>query len=212
MDTATTAPRSIAPRRLLLSPPAPEAPTFLPQDPPEIGVYDGDTPVHARSALRDCARLLITNPDMLHLSILPNHPPFARFLSGLRYVVIDEAHAYRGAFGSHTALVLRRLRRICGYLYGARRRGSGKSGLLARPPRRRPPLLPEPSGPPVACIQRERSRSRPCAGGKPQFFFASATVLNPVEHAQARRPPAPSSFCTVIASALYTRSGSGGGA
>lgn len=84
-----------------------------------MGVYDGDTDTASRSVLRDCSRLLITNPDMLHLSVLPHHPSFSRFLAGLRYVVVDEAHACRGAFGSHTALVLRRLRRICDYLYGA---------------------------------------------------------------------------------------------
>lgn len=83
-----------------------------------LGVYDGDTPQHLRLHLRDHARLLITNPDMLHVSILPSHRQFERLLSNLRYVVIDEAHAYRGAFGCHTAVILRRLRRLCHHLYG----------------------------------------------------------------------------------------------
>ncbi|EFJ19701.1 hypothetical protein SELMODRAFT_418902 [Selaginella moellendorffii] len=79
------------------------------------GVYDGDTNQAERQTLREKARILITNPDMLHCSILPFHKQFARFLSNLRYLVIDEAHAYRGAFGCHVALIIRRLRRICAH-------------------------------------------------------------------------------------------------
>src|SRR5262249_39099043 len=59
------------------------------------------------------ANLLLSNPDMLHQGILPYHAKWARFFSGLRYVVVDEMHVYRGVFGSHMALVLRRLRRLC---------------------------------------------------------------------------------------------------
>ncbi|OMO52842.1 hypothetical protein CCACVL1_29059 [Corchorus capsularis] len=92
-----------------------------------IGVYDGDTPQKERTWLRDNARLLITNPDMLHMSILPFHREFSRILTNLRFfvflllsfVVIDEAHAYKGAFGCHTALILRRLRRLCSHVYGS---------------------------------------------------------------------------------------------
>ncbi|EPS62961.1 hypothetical protein M569_11825, partial [Genlisea aurea] len=84
-----------------------------------IGIYDGDTSQEERLQLRDKARLLITNPDMLHVSILPFHGQFNRFLSNLRFVVIDEAHCYKGAFGSHVALIFRRLRRICSHVYGS---------------------------------------------------------------------------------------------
>ncbi|CAH2073576.1 unnamed protein product [Thlaspi arvense] len=84
-----------------------------------MGVYDGDTPQKDRTRLRNHGRLLITNPDMLHMSILPPHGQFSRILSNLRYIVIDEAHTYKGAFGCHTALILRRLRRICSHVYGA---------------------------------------------------------------------------------------------
>ncbi|XP_059453824.1 uncharacterized protein LOC132184275 isoform X1 [Corylus avellana] len=84
-----------------------------------IGVYDGDTSQKDRTWLRDNARLLITNPDMLHISILPHHERFRRILSNLRFVVIDEAHAYKGAFGCHTALIMRRLRRLCSHVYGS---------------------------------------------------------------------------------------------
>ena len=81
-------------------------------DPPLPGVYDGDTPMAERGHLREHARILFSNPDMLHCSVLPSHACFARFLSRLVFVVVDEAHAYKGAFGCHTALVLRRLRRL----------------------------------------------------------------------------------------------------
>ncbi|KAL8134877.1 uncharacterized protein LOC141713110 isoform X2 [Apium graveolens] len=84
-----------------------------------IGTYDGDTSQDDRLWLRDNARLLITNPDMLHMSILPFHGQFRRMLENLRFVIIDEAHAYKGAFGCHTALILRRLRRICAHVYGS---------------------------------------------------------------------------------------------
>jgi DEAD/DEAH box helicase domain-containing protein len=80
--------------------------------------YDGDTAHEERDWVRRFGTLVLTNPDMLHRSILPRHADFSRFLRGLRYVVIDECHTYRGVFGSHVAQVLRRLRRIC-TRYGA---------------------------------------------------------------------------------------------
>jgi DEAD/DEAH box helicase domain-containing protein len=77
------------------------------------GTYDGDTPRSARGRIRKASSILLTNPDMLHMGILPNHRLWAQFLANLRFVVVDEAHAYRGVFGSHVACVLRRLRRLC---------------------------------------------------------------------------------------------------
>jgi DEAD/DEAH box helicase domain-containing protein len=77
------------------------------------GTYDGDTPRSARGRLRKAASILLTNPDMLHFGILPNHRMWSHFLAHLRFVVVDEAHSYRGVFGSHVACVLRRLRRLC---------------------------------------------------------------------------------------------------
>ena len=77
------------------------------------GIFDGDTPSQERADVRRSSQLLITNPDMLHLGILPNHRSWYEMLRGLRYVVIDEAHVYRGVFGSHVANVIRRLRRLC---------------------------------------------------------------------------------------------------
>jgi len=87
--------------------------------------YDGDTPAEARRFVRERGRLILTNPDMLHLGILPQHPRWADFLRHLRFVVIDEAHVYRGVFGSHVANVLRRLRRL------ARAYGAAPQFLLA---------------------------------------------------------------------------------
>jgi DEAD/DEAH box helicase domain-containing protein len=87
--------------------------------PIKIATYDGDTPESLRVAARDSGRVIISNPDMLHAGVLPNHPRWIKFFSNLKYVVIDEAHAYRGVFGSHVANVLRRLRRIAAF-YGAR--------------------------------------------------------------------------------------------
>ncbi len=80
--------------------------------------YDGDTASEERDWARAHANWLLTNPDMLHLGVLPHHPAWARLWRRLRYIVVDECHAYRGVFGSHVALVLRRLLRVAG-LYGA---------------------------------------------------------------------------------------------
>lgn len=83
------------------------------------GTYDGDTSGHTRRKLRDRGQVLLSNPDMLHRGILPYHGRWVRFLERLRYVVIDEAHTYRGIFGSHVAQVLRRLQRVLDH-YGVR--------------------------------------------------------------------------------------------
>ena len=77
------------------------------------GIFDGDTPPQDRSDVRRNSRVIITNPDMLHMGILPNHQSWYQLLATLRYVVVDEAHVYRGVFGSHVANVIRRLRRLC---------------------------------------------------------------------------------------------------
>ncbi|MDQ2848895.1 MAG: DEAD/DEAH box helicase [Actinomycetota bacterium] len=88
-------------------------------------LYDGDTPLDERDWVRDHARFVLTNPDMLHRSVLPAHHRWARLLRRLEVVMIDECHAYRGVFGSHVALVIRRLRRL------AQRYGSDPVFILA---------------------------------------------------------------------------------
>jgi DEAD/DEAH box helicase domain-containing protein len=81
--------------------------------------FDGDTPGDDRDWIRAHATYVLTNPDMLHRTLLPRHARWAGFLRALRYVVVDECHAYRGVFGSHVAHVLRRLRRVCARYGGA---------------------------------------------------------------------------------------------
>jgi DEAD/DEAH box helicase domain-containing protein len=87
------------------------------QAPLAIRPYDGDTPSSHRPSIRREARLLVTNPDMLHTGVLPHHTRWTRFFANLRAVVLDEIHTYRGIFGGHVANVLRRLRRVCRF-YG----------------------------------------------------------------------------------------------
>jgi DEAD/DEAH box helicase domain-containing protein len=86
----------------------------------EIGVftYDGDTPQDARRSIRTRAHVVLSNPDMVHSGILPHHPRWAKLFENLKFVVIDELHAYRGVFGSHLSNIIRRLRRICRH-YGS---------------------------------------------------------------------------------------------
>lgn len=80
-----------------------------------VAVYDGDTPTEQRRWVRRHGSVVLTNPDMLHFGILPGHEQWAHFFRALRYVVIDECHSYRGVFGSHVAMVIRRLRRIAAH-------------------------------------------------------------------------------------------------
>ncbi|MEV7646336.1 DEAD/DEAH box helicase [Arthrobacter sp. NPDC089319] len=94
--------------------------------------YDGDTDPGARRWIRDHANFVLANPDMLHFGILPNHAWWARFFRRLRYVIIDEAHSYRGVFGSNVANLMRRLRRICAS-YGADPVFIGASATSADP-------------------------------------------------------------------------------
>lgn len=94
--------------------------------------YDGDTPGADRTRIRNEAHIILTNPDMLHVGILPTHPQWMRFFAGLRYVVLDELHTYRGVFGSHVANVMRRLQRICAH-YGSAPRFICTSATIANP-------------------------------------------------------------------------------
>jgi DEAD/DEAH box helicase domain-containing protein len=81
-------------------------------------IYDGDTPTEQRWQIRKWSNVILTNPDMVHVGLLPNHDRWGDVLANLRYIVVDEAHVYRGVFGSHVANVLRRLRRLA-HVYGS---------------------------------------------------------------------------------------------
>ncbi|MCB0062003.1 MAG: DEAD/DEAH box helicase, partial [Caldilineaceae bacterium] len=94
--------------------------------------YDGDTPSNTRATIRQECRIILSNPDMLHMGILPYHTNWETFFTNLRYVVIDELHSYRGVFGSHVANVLRRLQRIC-HLYGSAPQFICTSATIANP-------------------------------------------------------------------------------
>ena len=97
-----------------------------------LALYDGDTPRQERPAIRRRANLILTNPDMLHVGVLPHHRGWGDFLANLEWVVLDEAHVYRGVFGSHIAQVLRRLRRLAA-AYGSEPRFLATSATIANP-------------------------------------------------------------------------------
>lgn len=99
-----------------------------------VAIYDGDTPPERRARIRRESSVILSNPDMLHVGILPAHERWAEFLHQLRYVVLDEAHVYRGVFGSHVAQVIRRLRRLCDH-YGSAPRYVLASATIAHPQR-----------------------------------------------------------------------------
>lgn len=94
--------------------------------------YDGDTPQEKRKGIRQSAQIILTNPDMLHLAILPNHSAWKAFLKNLRFIVVDELHNYSGVFGSHVALVLRRLLRLSEW-YGSRPAVIATSATIRNP-------------------------------------------------------------------------------
>jgi DEAD/DEAH box helicase domain-containing protein len=111
-----------------------ELASMLPEElVPEAAIYDGDTTAYQRKKLRDHPpNILITNPDMLHLSMLGYHSTWSGFFPRLTHVILDEVHTYRGIFGSHMAWVLRRLKRICFY-YGSRPQFILSSATVANP-------------------------------------------------------------------------------
>ena len=95
-------------------------------------IYDGDTPTEQRAQIRRWANAILSNPDMLHVGVLPHHERWGDVLTNLRYVVVDEAHVYRGVFGSHVANVLRRLRRLAA-VYGSEPQFVFASATIANP-------------------------------------------------------------------------------
>jgi DEAD/DEAH box helicase domain-containing protein len=121
-------------------------------DLPAVSVYDGDTPGSHRANIRANVRLLMTNPDMLHISILPHHTLWSQYFKNLRFVIIDEIHVYRGVFGSHVANVIRRLKRIANF-YGAHPQFILTSATIANPDELAEKLVEEP----VTLIDRDGS-------------------------------------------------------
>ena len=116
-------------------------------------VYDGDTPAPIRQSIRAAGQVVVTNPDMLHAAILPHHTKWFQLFEQLRYIVVDEAHVYRGVFGSHVANVLRRLLRICAH-YGSTPQVVSCSATIGNPAELvetltgRPPVLVDRNGAP----------------------------------------------------------------
>lgn len=135
----------------------------------KVSTCDGDTSFEERKWVQEYADVVLTNPDFLHFALLPNHRRWARFLRNLRYVVVDEGHSYRGVFGAHVALVLRRLARL--------------SAHYAPPPAAPPPVgLSEPAGTRGhARSDNTAPRSRDSAPGRGglTFVVASATTADP---------------------------------
>ncbi|NUP99844.1 MAG: DEAD/DEAH box helicase [Armatimonadetes bacterium] len=150
------------------------------------GTYDGDTPPDGRTRLRDRGHFILTNPDMLHSGILPNHTRWAEFFARLRFVVLDEIHSYRGIFGSNVANVLMRLRRLAEH-YGAQPQFICCSATIANPDEHAANLV----GAPVTRIDHDGSPR-----GPRRFVLWNPPMLD--DQMSRRRSP------TVEAQALMT--------
>jgi DEAD/DEAH box helicase domain-containing protein len=137
----------------------------------EFATFDGDTPQAARAEIKKQAKIILTNPDMLHLGILPNHQAWSRALRHLKYVVVDEAHIYRGVFGSHVGNVLRRLRRVCD-LYGSKPQFICCSATIANPGEHAEKLV----GLPFEVVDNDGSPH----GGK-DFVFWNPPIIDEVK-------------------------------
>ena len=132
-------------------------------------IYDGDTPASARPAIRKNARIVLSNPDMLHTGILPHHTNWNDFFTGLRFVVIDETHTYRGVFGSHVANVIRRLKRVANF-YGAHPQFIFASATIGNPKELAEHLIEEP----VHLIDNDGS-----ARGPRHFIIYNPPITDP---------------------------------
>jgi len=165
-----------------------------------IATFDGDTPKAERSRIKRQARIVLTNPDMLHLAILPNHQSWYRLFRYLSYIVIDEAHVYRGVFGSHAANVIRRLRRICA-LYGSNPRFICCSATIANPKEHAENLV----GLPFKVISEDGSPH-----GEKYFAFWNPPIIDEAKSTR-RSPNSEASFLLSqliiqnIRSLLFTR-------
>jgi DEAD/DEAH box helicase domain-containing protein len=133
------------------------------------GIYDGDTPQSQRSSIRKNARIVLSNPDMLHTGILPHHSNWSDIFSNLKFIVIDEAHTYRGVFGSHVANVIRRLKRVADF-YGARPQFILASATIGNPKELAERLIEEP----VELIDNDGS-----SRGERHFIIYNPPVTDP---------------------------------
>jgi DEAD/DEAH box helicase domain-containing protein len=154
-----------------------------------VEIFDGDTPREVRSQIKRSAQVVITNPDMLHLGILPNHRTWTRLFRELRYVVLDEAHVYRGVFGSHVANTIRRLRRLCAH-YGSAPQFILCSATIANPGELAEALV----GEPVTVVDQDGSPF----GGK-QFVFWNPPLI---DRTQALRKSATSETSAMLSTLL----------
>ena len=132
-------------------------------------IYDGDTPQKDRSAIRKNANIVLSNPDMLHTGILPHHANWSDFFSNLKFIVIDEAHTYRGVFGSHVANVIRRLKRVAKF-YGANPQFILASATIGNPQELAEKLIEEP----VELIDNDGS-----SRGERHFIIYNPPITNP---------------------------------
>ena len=148
---------------LNLSSSSTELPSFF------TAVYDGDTPSEARSTIRKNGRIVISNPDMLHTAILPHHTLWAEFFQNLNFIVLDEAHTYRGVFGSHVSNVIRRLKRIAQF-YNSHPLFILSSATIANPIDLAERLIEEP----VQLIDHDSSNR-----GPRNFLIYNPPVINP---------------------------------
>jgi DEAD/DEAH box helicase domain-containing protein len=141
----------------------------------ELGVriftYDGDTPTSIRVSARDQGQIVITNPDMLHTGILPNHPKWIKFLSSLRFVVLDETHTYRGVFGSHMTNLIRRLKRIAMF-YGTKPQFVCCSATIGNPLQLAENLIEE---------QAELVDNNGAPSGEKHFVLYNPPLVDPVQ-------------------------------
>src|SRR6266542_6571109 len=147
-----------------------------------VATLDGDTPRGERDAVRVSAQIILSNPDMLHRTLLPDHQRWASLLIRLRYVVLDESHTYRGVFGTHVALIVRRLRRLCAH-YGAAPQCICCSATSANPQEHLAALI----GAPVALIDDD---------GAPQGARAFMLWNPPVLEGPGARGQGPGRFLT----------------
>jgi len=143
-------------------------------DTDDFATFDGDTPRAERAGIRKGARVILSNPDMLHVGILPNHQQWSRLMRNLKYVVVDEAHVYRGVFGSHLGGVLRRLRRLC-RLYGSKPHFIFSSATIANPGEHAEKL----AGLPFAVVDNDGSPN----GGK-DFVFWNPPIIDDAKSAR----------------------------